>query len=270
MKALRKLLGLVMAAALATGLIFGAIRLSEAGKLGKTGEEILAMRDGAESAISRLTELFGKKDKGVPEETPAPEDDLSWVPEYCGMPYAEINGNMPFFEESEKTTEAFERYSELDSFGRCGAAFANICEELMPTEEREDISEVHPSGYRVESYPDLIEDEFLWNRCHLIAFMLAGENSNERNLITGTRHMNVEGMLPFETAVAYHIYDNGGHVLYRVTPIFEGNDLVARGVLMEAYSVEDEGAGVCFCVFCYNVQPGIVINYSDGRSRREE
>ena len=188
---------------------------------------------------------------------------------YSGQPYVEINGNRPFFEEADYTTEAFEIYSELDALGRCGVAFANICKELMPAEERGEIGAIRPSGWHTVKYPDVIEDLFLYNRCHLIGFQLAGENANEKNLITGTRFMNVNGMLPFENKVADYVRRTGNHVLYRVTPVFEGENLVAEGVLMEAYSVEDSGRGVRFCVFVYNVQPGIEIDYKTGESREK-
>lgn len=193
------------------------------------------------------------------------EDILS--ADYSGEPYIEINGNKPFFLDEEYTTEAFEVYSPLDVHGRCGPAFANICTELMPTEERGSIGMIKPSGWQTIRYDDLIEDKYLYNRCHLIAHSLAGENANELNLITGTRYMNVEGMLPFEIKVAQYVERTGNHVLYRVTPIFEGEDLVAKGVLMEASSVEDQGKGLHFCVYVYNVQPGIEIDYATGKSK---
>ena len=209
--------------------------------------------------------LFGNQ-KGKAPTVDSTENALS-IASYSGEPYVEINGNRPFFEKSDYTTDAFEIYSELDSLGRCGVAFANICKELMPTEERGEIGSVRPSGWHTVKYPDVIEDLFLYNRCHLIGFQLAGENANERNLITGTRFMNVDGMLPFENEVADYVRRTGNHVLYRVTPVFEGENLVADGVLMEAYSVEDDGKGVRFCVFVFNVQPGIEINYKTGESR---
>ncbi len=187
------------------------------------------------------------------------------MPAYDSEPYAIIHDNEPFFEEDEITTEVFEDYSNLDSLGRCGEAYANICQELMPTEERESISEVKPSGWHNNPY-GFIDGGYLYNRCHLIAFELAGENANEKNLITGTRYFNVTGMLPFENMVADYVKETDNHVLYRVTPLFEGKDLVADGVLMEAYSVEDEGDGVEFCVFVYNVEPGVEIDYATGNN----
>ena len=191
------------------------------------------------------------------------------IPEYEGEPFAVINQNVPFFEKDDYTTESFEDYSELDELGRCGAAYANISKELMPTEERGQIGEVRPSGWHTVKYPELIEDRYLYNRCHLIGYQLSGENANEKNLITGTRYMNVEGMLPFENIVADYVRRSDNHVLYRVTPVFSGNNLVATGVLMEAYSVEDRGEDVCFCVFVYNVQPGIEIDYRTGESKEK-
>lgn len=194
--------------------------------------------------------------------------ELSYdIPTYSGYPYVEINHNQPFFEEADLTTEPFENYSELDSLGRCGVAYANICQKLMPTEERGEIGSVKPSGWHTVKYPELIKDLYLYNRCHLIGFQLAGENANEKNLITGTRYLNIEGMLLFENEVAAYVKETNQHVLYRVTPIFTEDNLIADGVLMEAYSVEDSGKGVSFCVFVYNVQPGIEIDYKTGKSR---
>lgn len=192
------------------------------------------------------------------------------VPEYEGDAYVTLNQNEPEFEQADMTTEAFEEYSELDDLGRCGEAYANICQEIMPTEERGAIGMVKPSGWHTVKYNDLIDGNYLYNRCHLIGYQLAGENANEENLITGTRYLNVEGMLPFENMVADFVEETGYHVLYRVTPVYEGDDLVAVGVQIEALSVEDEGEGICFNVYCYNVQPGITIDYSDGESSRSE
>lgn len=189
------------------------------------------------------------------------------IPKYNGKPYVEVNHNQPFFDKDDITTEPFETYSDLDYLGRCGTAFANICKELMPTEERGEIGMIKPTGWHTIKYPDLIEDRYLYNRCHLIGYQLSGENANEKNLITGTRYMNVEGMLPFENWVAEYVRETNYHVIYRVTPVFEGDDLVAKGVLMEAYSAEDRGEGICFCVFVYNVQPGIEIDYKTGDSK---
>lgn len=193
------------------------------------------------------------------------EFDISSVPEFSGEPYYVVNNNVPFFTEDDCTTTSYEHYSELDYLGRCGAAIASIGKDLMPTEDRESIGSVRPSGWHTIKY-DCVDGKYLYNRCHLIGFQLSGENANEKNLITGTRYMNVDGMLPFENMVADYVKETDNHVMYRVTPIFEGKNLVADGVLMEAYSVEDEGDGVCFNVFCYNSQPGITINYEDGSS----
>ena len=194
--------------------------------------------------------------------------DLSEVPEYSGKAFIELNENIPAFtEEEKKSTDAFEKYSELDNLGRCGVAFANICKELMPTEERGDIGDVRPSGWHTVKYPDIIEDNYLYNRSHLIAYSLAGENANVKNLITGTRFLNQDTMQIFELKVLDYVRANDNHVLYRVTPYFEGDNLVAEGVQMEAWSVEDDGKGVCFNVFCYNVQPGIEIDYVTGDSK---
>lgn len=190
------------------------------------------------------------------------------IPEFSGQAYVVINDNVPFFEENDKITQGFERYSELDPLGRCGVAYANVSRDLMPTEARGEIGSIKPSGWQQAKYEGIVNSSppYLYNRCHLIAYCLTAENANEKNLITGTRYMNVEGMLPFEEQVARYLDEYDYHVLYRVTPIFEGNNLVASGVLMEAYSVEDNGAGICFCVYCYNVQPGIDIDYRTGES----
>lgn len=197
------------------------------------------------------------------------DSDKIKIPEYNGQAYCEINDNKPFFTEEDLNRETFESYSDLDSLGRCGVAFANISKELMPIEERGEIGSIKPSGWVQAKYEGIVNSSppYLYNRCHLIAHCLTAENANEKNLITGTRYMNVEGMLPFEEKVAQYLDNYDNHVLYRVTPIFEGSNLVADGVLMEAYSVEDSGKGVCFCVFVYNVQPGIIIDYSNGESQ---
>lgn len=193
--------------------------------------------------------------------------DLATIPAYDGSPYIEIHNNVPDFSDDEITTDVFETYSDLDSLGRCGVAYANICPELMPTEERGEIGQVKPSGWHTIKY-DCVDGKYLYNRCHLIGYQLAGENANEKNLITGTRYMNVDGMLPFEDMIADYVHETGNHVLYRVTPVFEGSNLVASGVQMEAYSVEDNGEGVCFNVYCYNAQPGVEIDYATGDSWR--
>ncbi len=211
----------------------------------------------------------GKADTIIPaQEVPMQSQaviSLDEIPEYSGIPYIEINGNMPYFTENDYSTEVFENYSELDSLGRCGVCFANIGIELMPTEERGEIGQIKPSGWQLVKY-DFVDGKYLYNRCHLIGYQLSGENANEKNLITGTRYMNVQGMLPFENMVAEYVKNTGNHVLYRVTPVFEGNNLVASGVQMEAKSVEDDGAGVCFHVYVYNCQPGVTIDYANGMS----
>ena len=187
---------------------------------------------------------------------------LDSIPAYDGSPWVELNQNTPNFDPDDLTQEAFEEYGPLDSLGRCTTAWANVCQELMPTEDRESISSVTPTGWINREY----DGEYLYNRCHLIGFQLTGENANEQNLITGTRYLNVEGMLPFENMVADYVKETGNHVLYRVTPIFDGDNLVASGVEMEAQSVEDQGEGICFHVYCYNVQPGVTIDYATGES----
>ena len=188
-----------------------------------------------------------------------PED----IPSYTGSPYTQINDNVPDFPLDDYTTEAFETYSDLDELGRCGVAYANVCQELMPTQKRGKIGQIKPSGWQTAKY-DSVDGKYLYNRCHLIGYQLTGENANEKNLITGTRYLNVDGMLPFENMVADYVKETGNHVLYRVTPIFTGDNLVADGVQMEAESVEDNGDGILFNVFCYNVQPGIGIDYATG------
>lgn len=188
---------------------------------------------------------------------------LEEIPAYDGFPYVELNGNQPEFTEEDLSADSFEQYSPLDSLGRCGTAYACIGEDLMPTQDRESISEVRPTGWQTAEY-DFVDGGYLYNRCHLIGFQLTGENANEENLITGTRNLNVEGMLPFENMTADYIKETGNHVLYRVTPVFQGDELVARGVEMEALSVEDDGEGICFHVYVYNVQPGVEIEYATG------
>ena len=201
------------------------------------------------------------------EITTASSFSLSDVPAYSGKAYTSVNGNVPYFSAAELTTQSFETYSDLDSLGRCGVTYACIGKDLMPTEERGSIGMVKPTGWHTVRYDDLVDGKYLYNRCHLIGYQLTGENANTKNLITGTRYLNIEGMLPFENMVADYIQETNNHVLYRVTPIFEGNNLLANGVLMEGYSVEDKGAGVSYCVFAYNVQPGIEIDYATGESK---
>ena len=194
----------------------------------------------------------------------APEISLSDIPEYQESAFIIINDNHPFFNKNELPTDSFEEYSELDNLGRCGVAFANISIDLMPTTERESIGSIKPSGWQTVNYHELIDGNYLYNRCHLIGYQLAGENANEKNLITGTRYLNVDGMLPFENQVADYVKKTNHHVLYRVTPLFYEDELVCRGVLIEAQSIEDDDC--IFCVFCYNVQPNFTINYANGDS----
>lgn len=191
---------------------------------------------------------------------------LNNLPAYSGEAYVELNDNVPSFSKKDMTTKAFEKYSELDDLGRCGTAYANVCRETMPTEERGNIGMIKPSGWHTVKY-DNVDGKYLYNRCHLIGYQLTGENASEQNLITGTRYMNVEGMLSFENMVADYVENTDNHVLYRVTPIFKGDNLLVSGVQMEAYSVEDKGKGVSFNVYCYNVQPGITIDYTNGDSK---
>ena len=205
----------------------------------------------------------------TPQASAEAEDVIESISAYHGEPYVVLNDNQPDFDLDDFTMESFESYSDLDYLGRCGVAYANIGLDLMPTEDRESIYEVKPTGWQSVRY-DFVDGESLYNRCHLIAFQLAGENANERNLITGTRYMNTEGMLFFEEMVGDYVRDTGNHVLYRVTPIFEGTNLVASGVQMEAISVEDEGEGICFNIYAYNVQPGVTIDYATGDNRLDE
>lgn len=234
--------------------------------------DIFSGKDGHSDRENRREKSRPAK-KTPAKKTPAPSPSgkspaaasVASVPKFSGEPYAVINGNVPSFSKSDMTTKSYEDYSPLDGLGRCGVAEANIGRDLMPTEKRESISSVKPSGWKSERY-DFVDGGYLYNRCHLIGFQLAGENANDRNLITGTRYLNVDGMLPFENMVADYVKETGNHVLYRVTPVYKGDNLVAEGVLMEAKSVEDDGESVCFNVFCYNNQPGVTIDYATGES----
>lgn len=192
-------------------------------------------------------------------------EDISQIPEFSGTAYVTLNDNQPYFTEDDYTTKSYEYYSPLDNLGRCGVVMACIGEDIMPTGERGEIGQVKPTGWVTAKY-DFVDGRYLYNRCHLIGWQLTGENANEKNLITGTRYMNVDGMLPFENMVDDYIEETGNHVLYRVIPIFKDNELVARGVTIEAYSVEDNGEGICFNVYCYNNQPGVEIDYATGKS----
>ena len=213
------------------------------------------------------------ENEGVENRDEAQEVDFSSIraealrniPSYSSMPYTVVNNNVPFFNESDLVTYSYEKYSDLDSLGRCGVVIANVGRDIMPTEERGNIGMIKPSGWHTVKYQG-IDGNYLYNRCHLLGYQLTAENANVKNLITGTRYMNVQGMLPFENQVAEYVKETNNHVLLRVTPIFEGDNLLASGVLMEAKSVEDNGKGVCFNVYCYNVQPGVTINYATGES----
>lgn len=191
--------------------------------------------------------------------------NLNEIPAFSDKAYITINNNIPYFSDEDYSTTSFEKYSDLDSLGRCGVAYANIGIDLMPTSERESIGMIKPSGWQTVKY-DNVDGKYLYNRCHLIGYQLTAENANEKNLITGTRYLNIQGMLPFENIVADYIIETKNHVLYRVTPIYDGNNLVASGVLMEGKSVEDKGEGISFCVYAYNNQPGINIDYATGKS----
>lgn len=221
-----------------------------------------------ENSITGIAEA-NQDDKKLAASLGLIDFDLSTIPEYSGEAYVAINGNEPDFAETDLTTESYEFYSELDHLGRCGVTVACLGQDLMPTEDRESISHVKPSGW-VQGQYDFVDGKSLYNRCHLIGFQLAGENANEKNLITGTRYMNTIGMLPFENMVADYIKETDNHVMYRVTPIYDGDNLVASGVQMEGYSVEDEGDGIYFNVYVYNVQPGVEIDYATGENQEEQ
>ena len=214
-------------------------------------------------------DIFPEIDEIITDEHTVDVVSLDDIPVYSGSPYIAINDNQPLFSEDDYTTEAFEEYAELDYLGRCGVTFACVGIEIMPTEKRGDIGMVKPTGWVTSKY-DFVDGRYLYNRCHLIGYQLTGENANTSNLITGTRYMNTEGMLPFENMIADYVKETENHVLYRVTPIFDGENLVASGVQMEAWSVEDDGDGICFNVYCYNVQPGVVIDYATGENWLDE
>ncbi len=227
---------------------------------GRLGDYMLELPDHISGLLEEAKELIPGE---LGKEKTGDASSLKEIPEYNGEPYVIVNGNVPFFTEEEKNAEPYEFYSELDSLGRCGPAEAKISTGLMPTEERDSIGMVKPSGWHTAKY-DMIEGKYLYNRCHLIGYQLTGENANERNLITGTRYLNVIGMLPWENMTADYIQETGDCVMYRVTPIYEGNDLVAQGVQMEAESLNSNE--ICFNIFVYNIQPGIGIDYSNGNS----
>ena len=229
---------------------------------GNQGQTDSGKDSNTQSGTKVAAEDHSAEEKGSDSESYVTVDD---VPAYSGEPYVEVNDNQPEFTEEELTKVSYEDYSELDELGRCQSAEACIGQDLMPTEARESISSVKPTGWKNKSY-DTVDGGYVYNRCHLIGFQLTGENANEENLITGTRYMNVEGMLPFEDEVAAYIKETDNHVMYRVTPVFEGDDLVASGVQMQAESVEDDGVGISFNVYVYNVQPYVVIDYKTGEN----
>lgn len=229
---------------------------------GNQGQTDSGKDSNTQSGTKVAAEDHSAEEKGSDSESYVTVDD---VPAYSGEPYVEVNDNQPEFTEEELTTVSYEDYSELDELGRCQSAEACIGQDLMPTETRESISSVKPTGWKNKSY-DTVDGGYVYNRCHLIGFQLTGENANEENLITGTRYMNAEGMLPFEDEVAAYIKETDNHVMYRVTPVFEGDDLIASGVQMQAESVEDDGAGISFNVYVYNVQPYVVIDYRTGEN----
>lgn len=223
-------------------------------------------------AVTALGGLFAG-DKNNTNDNTKPDintnqtiESLNEIPGFSGTAYVAINDNQPYFTEKDYTTDSYEYYSPLDNLGRCGVVMACIGEDIMPTGECGKIGQVKPTGWVTAKY-DFVDGKYLYNRCHLIGWQLTGENANEQNLITGTRYMNVDGMLPFENMVADYIKETGNHVLYRVTPIFKDEELVARGVTIEAYSIEDKGGSICFNIYCYNNQPGVEIDYATGKSR---
>ncbi|MDO4848968.1 MAG: DNA/RNA non-specific endonuclease [Coriobacteriia bacterium] len=235
---------------------------------GAAGVEQAQTQEGGSKDATDSSVTSGKKP--VAEESPAATLNPASVPAYAGLPYVQVLDNVPQFTDADKGRGSFEVYSDLDSLGRCGVAFALIGTETMPTESRGSIGAIEPSGWHTVRYDGLVDNNYLYNRCHLIAYQLAGENDNEKNLITGTRYLNIEGMQPFEDEVAVYVQKTGNHVLLRVTPLYEGDNLVASGVQMEAWSLEDSGTGVSFDVYCYNVQPGIDIDYATGESSLAE
>ena len=260
---------------------FAVVTWTEKSQVGETANKKIEMSDKMEKTVSKSAQkgltVENETQNDISEEQipnrnaignkPMECDDY---PKFVGDAYVVINNNMPYFEETDKIlTEPFEHYSEQDKLGRCGVAYANICDELMPTEPRGEIGMVKPSGWRISKY-DFVDGKFLYNRCHLIGYQLAGENANEKNLITGTRYLNVVGMMPIENKIADYVMYTHNHVLYRVTPMYVDDELVARGVMIEAYSVEDAGKGICLNVYVFNVQPGVVIDYATGENHLDE
>ena len=229
----------------------------------------------AKSSVSKEADS-SKTEEETPDET-IPVSDVAGagavksedIPAYSNSTYITLSDNTPSFKENELSVKSYEYYRPLDRLGRCGPAVACVGKDLMPTEERGAIGQIKPTGWHTVKY-DCVDGKYLYNRCHLIGYQLSGENANERNLITGTRYLNIKGMLPFENMVADYVKETNNHVMYRVTPVFEGDNLLATGVKIEAYSVEDNGDGISFNVFCYNIQPGIVIDYATGESRLAE
>ena len=266
-----------------TGMLFVAFSCMVATGCGNTealsqeqGKEIVTTVTESETAVTTVSESETSDTESEIADEPAAQSvqtqpstevtiSAADIPAYAGDPYVTINDNEPQFLETDLATSSYEYYSDLDDLGRCGVVYACIGTDLMPTEERGNIGAVKPSGWHTVKY-DIVDGKYLYNRCHLIGYQLSGENANINNLITGTRYLNVEGMLPFENMVADYVKETGNHVLYRVAPVFEGDNLVASGVQIEAQSVEDQGEGILFNVYCYNVQPGVTIDYATGDS----
>lgn len=233
-------------------------------------EESAAKPDQDDEALQPKQAQAAQPASSAPLERPNVDSSLLKASGYTGQPYIVLNNNQPYFSEEEISTQSYENYGLPDALNRCTTAIASLGLDLMPTSKRESISEVHPTGWESNASYSFIDGEKLYNRCHLIGFQLAGENANPLNLVTGTRYMNVSGMLPFENMVADYIKETGNHVMYRVTPVFENEDEVCQGVIMDAWSVEDQGEGICFSVFCYNVQPGVDIDYTTGANQLHE
>ena len=242
----------------------------------ETGKNSISKKSNKKTGITLPVK---KKDSVQGENSKIKDYSISFkdIPSYNGKPYVFINGNKPYFKNSEYTLKAFKHFSDLDYLGRCQKAYACLSDRSLPTEKRQSIGMVKPTGWHTYRFKNVTQYEststflsnlgYLYNRCHLIAYELSGENANKKNLITGTRYFNIGGMLPFENKTAKYLKNSSHHVLYRVTPIYKENELLARGVLMEAASVHDKGKSFHFCIFCYNVQPGISINYGDGSAK---
>lgn len=263
-----KKIGIVLLIIFALGAC-GAI-MSDSTEPTQSPSESIGVKDESKSDKNTPKPTLTTTPEPTPTPTPSPvQFTLADVPDYDGNAYVAINNNDPFFTSDIDGTVSFEEYSPLDSLGRCGVAFASVGTDIMPTENRGSIGSVKPSGWQTVRYDNVVDGNYLYNRCHLLGWQLTGENANEQNLITGTRYLNIEGMLPFENMVADYVKETNNHVLYRVTPIFDGDNLVANGVLMEGYSVEDSGAGISFCAYAYNVQPHIEIDYATGNSSLE-